>query len=698
MAKKASKHSSSAKSKSSSSNKSRFSWTEWGYATTVGPEISARWRQTYWGLLGLSALLLIVLAMLSGINADEKFQDDYSQKLLSYYSTFGEDKAALYEGDESSQRYNKFYGGFFEVLSAGVNKVLGNEPGVAYHQVRHFINALFGFLIIFIAGRWSRQLGGYRAGVFTLLLLLASPRLLGHGVMNPKDIPFAAGYLMGAYFLYRCLLQMPKPRWQDLLGLTVGAALATATRAGGILVFCYAGLFMGLDFLLRYGFKGIFSEGKLFLRYALYWGLTTVVGFGLALLFWPYALESPIAHTREALAIFSQYAVRIIILFGGENIFSDAIPTTYPLIWLGISLALSVLLGMIGGLALLNRLGKAFGRMPVYLLAFVGLFPLIYIMVQDSALYDGWRQLLFIYPSLVVVAGLFYEWAQRQLGTESWKTYAVLGAILVLSADAYVFTLRNAAFPYVYFNPVAGGIKGAHGNYETDYWGLSTRQAIEWMEDEGILHAGMTDTLIIGTTFPYNVQRQLGAEYRDHVKVQYVRIHQRYNEFWDYGIFPSRFVRGAHLRSGNWPVPTKTIHTITANGVPLTAIERDEDQFAMQGQLAAKEGRFGDAIEFYQQETANHPLNELGWSGLGSAYINANQPERAIGALDKALEVAPDNETAIYLRGYANLQKGDINQAMQEFNYLLRVDPENAMAFYFLGEIYRQRNDPNEAL
>lgn len=683
---------------SSTKRDNRFSWTAWGYTKAEAPTLSPRWREAFWGLLGLSAILLILLSLIAGINADEKFQDDYSRKLLSYYGTFGEDKAALYEGDESSQRYNKFYGGFFELLSAGANKLVGNEPGEAYHKVRHFFNAIFGFLILFIGGLWARQLGGWRAGAFTLLLLLASPRLLGHSVMNPKDIPFAAGYLLGAYFLYRCLLRMPRPRWQDLLGLALGGALATATRAGGILVFCYAGLFLGIDFLLRFGLGGITRESRHFLRYAGYWVGTTLLGFGVALLFWPYALEAPIAHTREALAVFSQYAVRIIILFGGENIFSDAIPTTYPLIWLGISLAISVLVGIVGGLLLLNRVGGQFGRMPVFLLAFIGVFPLVYIMVQESALYDGWRQLLFIYPSLVVVAGLFFEWAQRKIGTAGWKAYAMVGAIVLLSADAYLFTLRNPAYPYVYFNPVAGGVRGAFGEYEMDYWGLSTRQAIQWMEDEGILHPGMSDTVTIGTTFPYNVQRQLDESYRDRVKVQYVRIHQRYNEFWDYGIFPSRFVRAAHLKSGNWPIPTKTIHTIDANGVPLTAIERDEEQYAMRGQQALKDNQPAAAIPFFQQETADHALNELGWTGLGSAYINTGQPDAAISALDRALQAAPDNETALYMRGYAYLQKGDSNQAMQDFNYLLRVDPENAMAYYFLGEIFRQRGNPNEAL
>ena len=401
---------------------------EWAYAhpghSSEGEDLL---RKLFYGLLLIGSLAIIGLSFPAGINADEKFQDDYAEKLVDYYASFGEDKAALYEGDQSSQRFNKFYGGFFEVLTGGVNRMLGNKPGPSYHRVRHFFNALFGVLILFFTALWARRLGGWRAGIFATILVLASPRLLGHSVMNPKDIPFAAGYLIGGYYLYRCLLQLPRPRWQDALGFVLGAALATATRAGGILVFCYSGLFLGIDFLMRYGFKGIWQNVRQFGSYAGFWIGSTIVGFGLALLFWPYALQAPIEHTQEALKLFSNYTVRIIILFGGENMYSDAIPSSYPLIWLGLTLALSVLLGIIGSVVLVGQLGKRFGRLPVVLTLFVGFFPLLYILAQDSALYDGWRQLLFIYPPMLVGAALFYEKIYERLQSFNWGAICHVG-------------------------------------------------------------------------------------------------------------------------------------------------------------------------------------------------------------------------------------------------------------------------------
>lgn len=677
--------------------KQKNTWLPWAYAPEANLASESIWNKVYYGMLALGAVVLLGLALVTGINADEKFQDDYAEKVYDYYASGGADKAAMYEGDVSGQRFNKIYGGFFELMTFSVNRMLGNEFGPAYHRVRSVLNALFGILILVIVAAWSRRLAGTRAAILAIILFLASPRLLGHGVMNPKDIPFAAGYIIGAYYLYRCLLNMPRPRWQDALGFVLGAALATSIRAGGILVFAYSGLFLGIDFLVRYGVQGIGKEFKLFLTYAAYWIGSSLLGFGLALLFWPYGLEAPIAHTKEALELFSGYPIKIIILFGGENMFSDEIPITYPLTWMRISVALSVLLGIILSFVMSIRLAKKHGAIPVTLLFFVALFPLLYIMVKESALYDGWRQLLFIYPSLLVLGALsFEELAQWLQARWKYASIAVLAGVVLLSADALLYTARNPALAYTYFNPLVGGIKGAYGQYEIDYWGLSVKQSIEWMEDEGILHPDM-EPITIGTTFPYNLRRQLDPAYKPKVKTQYVRYHRRFSEKWDYGIFPSRFIRGPHLRNGTWPM-SKTIHRVEANGVPLAVIERDPEQFAMQAEQLLKSGQAAQAIPLFQQEVEKYPDNEQGWTGLASAQASVGQSDQALASAEKALEIAPDNETALYLKGYAYLGKNDAAQALNTFNYLLQIDPENSMSYYWIGEIYKQRQQPQMAL
>ena len=116
----------------------------------------------------------------------------------------------------------------------------------------------------------------------------------------------------------------------------------------------------------------------------------------------------------------------------------------------------------------------------------------------------------------------------------TYALYAILGLSVLESA---FFIARNPSYPYVYFNGVFGGIGGAFGDYETDYWGVSTEQALDWMEKEGILSPSMQDTVVIGTNFYYNVSRKTGQKYGGKVRTKYVRFNRRYTEDWDYGIF-----------------------------------------------------------------------------------------------------------------------------------------------------------------
>ena len=153
-------------------------------------------RKIFWGVAALGLVLLVGLSFGSGINADDKFQVDYSQKLVKYYSTFGKDTAALNIPDGNMH----LYGGFFEVATGFANKAFGFEPtDLAYHNLRHASSAVLGWAAILCAALLAALIAGWRAGIITLILMFLSPRFVGDSLMNPKDIPFAAGYMMAIY-------------------------------------------------------------------------------------------------------------------------------------------------------------------------------------------------------------------------------------------------------------------------------------------------------------------------------------------------------------------------------------------------------------------------------------------------------------------------------------------------------------------
>ncbi len=650
-------------------------------------------RKVFWGLAVLGLLILVGLSFGSGINADDKFQVDYSQKLVNYYSSFGKDTTAINIPDGNMH----LYGGFFETVTGFASKALGYQPNeIGYHNVRHASSAVLGWVAMLCAALLAALIAGQRAGIFTLIIMLVSPRFVGDSLMNPKDIPFAAGYIMAIYNMVAVLVRMPDPRRWNLIGLVVGLGIALGTRAGGLLSFGIFGMFVGLHFLLNNGGLKSFANTQLLKKYVLVTVGVAAVGYVFALLFWPYGLQAPFRNPFIALSKFSDLEVKIRVLFEGQNMMSDKTPWNYALKWICYTIPLAALVGFLGGILLLPRLLGRLNPLWVSLAFFTAIFPVFYVIYKHSVIHDGWRHLTFAYPSMVVCAALFWNELAEMFSAKKAGQWAVYGVLGLLCADAGAFIILNSKIPYVYFNPIKGGTAGAYGEFETDYWGISTRQGLEWMESQGILRPDMTEVVVIATNMYYST-KQLTAKYGDKVKVKYLKWEKRCDDAWDYALYPTRFLDGSTLQKGMWP-PDNTVHLVTAGGAPILAVIKDNGKNCAFGIAAAKLNDWPGAIERFKAELVNVPDNEIAWVNLAQAYLNIGQLEDAKAAAEKTLSICPDDAQANNLVGLYWLNKNDAAKAKAQFELSIKKEASNPGAWYYLGLLARSQGDNQTAL
>jgi hypothetical protein len=664
----------------------------WAARPSVATGQDAFYKKIFAGVSLVILLITIVLALGSGINGDDEYQNDYSKKLVNYYSTLGADTAAL----NIPKGNMHYYGGLFDIVTGFTNAAFGLEwTDAGYHQIRHFFNAVFGVLAMFFTGLLAKEIAGWRAAILTLLFLFLSPRFLGDSLMNPKDIPFAAGYAMALYYMVLFLKSMPKPHWKTALGVAAGMAIAIATRAGGMILIAYLGLFAALDFLIKNGVKGL-GNLPVIGKYAGWTLGITAAGFLTALLFWPFALQAPFKHPFDALGEFSKLGVKIRVLFNGDNVMSDQTPWDYALQWIWRTIPLFTLIGFPGSLALLGKILKRYQPLPVLLAVFAAVFPVFYVIYKDSILHDGWRHLTFVYPTMALMATLFFlqiEASLKENKTGKIVLYVVVG---LLALESLVFIALNPKYPYTYFNAASGGIRGAFSNYETDYWGVGVKQAVDWLDNQGIIKPGMKDTITIGTSFSYVTHAYVDKKYNGHVRVLYIKFNQRYEKYWDYGIFPSRYIKGPHLRAGTWP-NKRAVHVVTANGVPLVAVEKGGGPM-FQAETAFKTGDFATAVNYYQQETQTTPDNELAWMKLAMTQANLNNFPEAFKAADQLLKIAPDNTSGLLYRGLASMNTGNVAGAESDFQQAIKIESDFSSAYYYLALIQSQKNDTGGAL
>ena len=107
-------------------------------------------------------------------------------------------------------------------------------------------------------------------------------------------------------------------------------------------------------------------------------------------------------------------------------------------------------------------------------------FPIAAI-VKHSTVYDGLRQFLFTLPALAIFAAIGLVWVFQI--TPAKIKLGLISLILILCLDIVHNMIQLHPYEYIYFNRLSGGLSTAKTDYETDYWGLSLKEAIDWINN-----------------------------------------------------------------------------------------------------------------------------------------------------------------------------------------------------------------------
>jgi hypothetical protein len=404
-----------------------------------------------------------------GITWDEPRQDLYGRLALAYYRTLGTDRSLF-------DYFNLYlYGGAFDVPVALGQALSPLRPC----DTRHLLTALVGLAGLLATWRLARELAGPRAGFLALTLLAATPDWYGHLFANPKDIPFAAAMTWALYGLVRVARTLPAPPARTLLGLGVSTGLAMGVRVGGGLVFLYAAALV-LAWTVREahgaGWAPAASRG---LRAAVTLAPAGLVAWAIMLAFWPWAQQAPLANPLAAARTFSAFPQDTLFVFMGGEVRSTDLPLAYVPVMLAVRLPEPVLLGLAVLPLLAMRGGRPGAGWPALtLIGLAALFPLALVMATRAVLYDGLRHLLFALPPATVLAAAALDRAWDRLPSGPWRgTAAALGlgwAALQVGALVAVHP-----YQYVLYNHLAGGVAGAAGRFELDYWASSVKETSE---------------------------------------------------------------------------------------------------------------------------------------------------------------------------------------------------------------------------
>ena len=495
--------------------------------------------------LAFGAYLLAGLLLFDdfGASTDEMYQTDKARLTLDY---------VLGKSDELLRYDDRHYGAIFSILLEGVSAPF-DDPGQQL-LARHWLTFMAFFAAVAGFYRLQRQLGyGRGLALFGCAALALHPQLFGHSFYNPKDIPFLAMFVLALLSL-QGMRRWLGWRTAALHGLASG--LLVVFRLPGVLMWAATAALLLWLVLAK---KASLAKAA---------GLAVVYGavaLATMLVFLPALWNNPVG---ELLVFFSMQPFEWTSqeLLAGTFYPLDQVPWYHLPVYIGVTTPLPLLAGALAGwlgLAWLAARGK---------LGWRGMFTLLPLSVSAAVLlglqpniYNGWRHVFFLWPQMVLALVWLANLLWRRAA--AFRSLASRGAIGIIAVAlvAWLVVVNAALHPYeyVYYNLLAGRPNNApRQNYIMDYWGLTYREAFEWIaatDDRPVIYVSVENVIPAAQNLG-----MLPAKDRERIRLQ--EIHTGIPD--DYYI--TNFKETLALKRPN----ARLLHSISRANTVLAAIYR----------------------------------------------------------------------------------------------------------------------------
>lgn len=428
--------------------------------------------QTYW-----PALLIFIISVIVGIVVyqdyglawDEETQRNIGYEVYTYMTGNNPDFLSFKDHD---------YGPGFELPLIFIEKAFNITDLRNIFLMRHLVTYLFfvscmlsGYVLVY------KTFNNKLLASIALIALIFHPRIFAHGFFNTKDIPNTGIFLLT---IATARWAFAKNKLLPFLVLGVLCGYGLTIRLTNLIVIAAILGFVGVDVVNAARNKGpVLHHLKKIAVMVFAMCLTTYIC-------WPFLWGHPFSHLAEAFGAMSKF-----VRFEGANLFqgmvmpATKVPWSYVPTYLFITTPeLWLILGIIGiiifSAKFIDTPWRLINNMPerAIVLTFICLFgPLLAVIILKSVLYDGWRHLYFIYPPFVIMA--MYGLNELLKKKSNGVLWAICGLQVVM---VVVVLIRIHPYQNLYFNSfVSHDENYLKDNYEQDYWGLSNKDALEWI-------------------------------------------------------------------------------------------------------------------------------------------------------------------------------------------------------------------------
>ena len=391
----------------------------------------------------------------------------------------------------------------------------------SHFLLRHF----FTFFIFYISVYFfyiiiKKKYNSYFLALIGCLFLIISPRIFANSFYNSKDIIFMSLLIISIHYTFRFI------RNQNLMSvvlLSLIFSLMINLRILGIIFPILSSLFF-----IIYQLRQKRIEINSYLNFILFYFLIILFSIIIS----PELWKNTLTNVLDIVLFLKEHFLKIYVLYLGKFYYLSEVPWHYHMVWIGISTPLLYLFFFaIGFLNLIIRFFKRLinidkndslkdlwrGNKELEDLYFLFAWIIsIFIIIDVGMLrYNDWRHLYFTYPLFILISlnGIY-----RSINLIKFKYSNIARIIIVLLLLPNInWMIQNHPHQNIYFNLL--GKKNFNQNFEMDYWGLSNKQALEFLlkinqKDLSVMTLSTADLNLSKKIFKKNDRDRINVVYK----------------------------------------------------------------------------------------------------------------------------------------------------------------------------------------
>jgi hypothetical protein len=415
-----------------------------------------------------------------GISWDESISRDNGFVSLKYIISYFHLKTNfnnIYPNVIDLYNYKDYdYPSIFEILCAFLEWKLQIFDSKTIYEMRHLLTFMCWIVgVVFLYMTLRLRFRSLLICNTAILLYVLHPRLYGEAFYNDKDIVFMSFFAVALFFIVNLMMRLTY-----INAIFAGVAIAVAINVRVMAVI--------LPIILIAYIILIAIRSNSPLRTLAIACCTVLVTVGVTILLWPFLWENPVENFLQSFMNMARFRWSGHVLVNGTNLISTDLPWYYALMWMGVTTPLvsvfficlgAVYIIAIPAVKILTLNQRETDILDTFFLS-VPVAVILSIIVLNSVLYDGWRQLYFIYPSLVLVSAVGLDQAATIFGKLGYSKAAIYSVVYVLVFQTIITMVQMHPLQNVYFNDLTTA-EDRMNRWEIDYWGLANKMALNYI-------------------------------------------------------------------------------------------------------------------------------------------------------------------------------------------------------------------------